>query len=656
MEEAVRGGDKTVTVPEIIAAEAKGEPYTGSPFPIDVYYLGNMIRQDFIRRCYGFEFMKPLVDDMVADDPVKRSTVAQVVARLDPILEGLSDIKLRSRVARVWQDSNIFVFVRTISDWRVQFTLRSAFGVLAAAVAAKRTSCKMSGYSQVITDHAMILLLHVLLPLFAATATSSHDPSPTAACADLTAVTSVPNVSVMKSTHFNTGQFNLSSGALSPAVNTLPFCRLVGFYNHTGLANETGSIGFELWLPDAAVWNSRFLGVGGGGFVGSVDVSGFGAPLNQGFAVAGTDSGHQFNASFSSGPGVFIAYQHSQLGLTDWIHDSNHYTAVASKALIGGGQALALAELWPEDFDGIHAGCPGSYYSGLMMALTWSARALKTGNNGSDPSEFPQSALALLFAGALAACDGLDGLADGLIAAPLACAFDPATLACPASGPPSASCLTAPQLATARAFYGGAVDPVTRAQIYPGAGYTQYATAIFENTWAGNLSYDPLADFDFHADLQRVHDGLGVFIDANSPDLRRFHARGGKLLLSQARTYISLADTINPQKYPLDYYSRVQATLGADVRPWFRLFHVPGAYHCGGGPGPNFFDPIPQLVAWVEAGAAPDRIVARKFNDDAFAGGLNRSMPLCPWPQSAAYVGGDVDVESSFVCRELRCV
>lgn len=163
---------------------------------------------------------------------------------------------------------------------------------------------------------------------------------------------------------------------------------------------------------------------------------GFGTPLNQGFAVAGTDSGHQFNSSFScaydisiprkqfvlifsslaAGPGVFIvrftsiwldgttqltlgllfqAYQHSQLGLTDWIHNSNHYTAVASRALMiiyygrqpvrsyftgcstgklfdiqqvevrapifskGGGQALALAELWPEDFDGIHAGCPG---------------------------------------------------------------------------------------------------------------------------------------------------------------------------------------------------------------------------------------------------------------------------------------------------------
>jgi hypothetical protein len=137
----------------------------------------------------------------------------------------------------------------------------------------------------------------------------------------------------------------------------------------------------------------------------------------------------------------------------------------------------------------------------------------------------------------------------------------------------------------------------------------------------------------------------------------------------------SLADTINPQKFPLDYYTRVQTALGGAVDQWFRLFHVPGcvsalpllqharyaplthartpssAHHCGGGPGPNYFDPVPALVDWFEAAAAPDRIVASKFNDDEFAGGLNRSMPLCPWPKIAMYVGGEVNVESSFACQ-----
>ena len=75
------------------------------------------------------------------------------------------------------------------------------------------------------------------------------------------------------------GELNITSlaptaGILSPAVNGVPFCRVIGFYNHSGSGNETGSIGFELWLPDQSLWNQRYLGVGGGGFVGFVDVSG----------------------------------------------------------------------------------------------------------------------------------------------------------------------------------------------------------------------------------------------------------------------------------------------------------------------------------------------------------------------------------------------
>ncbi|KAJ7181360.1 tannase and feruloyl esterase [Mycena crocata] len=472
--------------------------------------------------------------------------------------------------------------------------------------------------------------LLVFLPLFSVATTSSDSPNAIKACAKLASVSTVPHVSIVKTTHYQTGELSITRPIGSPVVNDLPFCRLVGFYNQTGASNKIGHIGFELWLPDREAWNHRYLGVGGDGFVGSVDVSSFGTPLNQGFALAGTDSGHQFNRSFSSDLGVYIPYLHSHLGLTDWIHDSNHYTAVASKALIdiyygrkpvhsyftgcstGGGQALALAQLWPEDFDGIHAGCPGSFYSGLMMAMTWAARALKAGNNGGDPSKFPQSALNLIYASVLEACDELDGLKDGLISAPLNCSFDPATLACPPGEDNSDSCLTASQLATARAFYSGPVDPVMHKQIYPGT---------FE-----------------------VHDKLGVFVDANSPDLRRFHTSGGKLIVSQ-----SLADNINPQKYPLDYYTRVKATVGKNVDPWFRLFHVPGAFHCGlGGPGPNYFDPVPQLMKWAEDSTPPERIVAKKFNN---GGGLNRSMPLCPWPNIAMYVSGDVDVEGSFACQ-----
>ncbi|KAJ7181345.1 hypothetical protein C8R43DRAFT_941190 [Mycena crocata] len=320
---------------------------------------------------------------------------------------------------------------------------------------------------------------------------------------------------IVKTTDYKTGELSITRPIGPPVGNDLPFCRLVGFYNQTGASNKIGHIGLELWLPDREAWNHRYLGVGGDGFRYSLEIRG------------------QFSITniYSADPGV-------HLGLTDWIHDSNHYTAVANKALIdiyygrkpvhsyftgcstGGGQALALAQLWPEDFDGIHARV----------------------NDGDDLVQGSSSV------------EVYSGLKDGLISAPLNCSFDPASLACPPGAASSDSCLTASQLAIARAFYSGPVDPVTHKQIYPGfvpgseitwavrAGiYHQFTTALFQNTFAKNRIYDPLADFEFHRELPK-----------------------------------SLADNINPQKYSLDYCTRVKATVGKNVDPWFRLFHVPG--------------------------------------------------------------------------------
>jgi hypothetical protein len=88
----ILGGDKTV--PEFQkSAEAC------DPFPTDVYYIGNTIRQDFIKKRVGFGFMEALVDDMVQDDPSKRPTMDQVVERFGHIRKDLSGLKLRARLA-----------------------------------------------------------------------------------------------------------------------------------------------------------------------------------------------------------------------------------------------------------------------------------------------------------------------------------------------------------------------------------------------------------------------------------------------------------------------------------------------------------------------------------------------------------------------------
>ncbi|TFY54998.1 hypothetical protein EVG20_g9481 [Dentipellis fragilis] len=91
----VHGADKT-------APENRDEKYETpcNPFATDIYYLGNLIRQSFMQKYYGFGFMKELVADMVLDDPSKRPDINEVVTRFAKIRESLHSWKLRSRTIR----------------------------------------------------------------------------------------------------------------------------------------------------------------------------------------------------------------------------------------------------------------------------------------------------------------------------------------------------------------------------------------------------------------------------------------------------------------------------------------------------------------------------------------------------------------------------
>ena len=112
LEDSIVGGDKSV--PEF---EGTDEPQ--NPFWTDIYYLGNLIRTDFLQVCphscdailsfvlltmshsqgaHGFEFMQLLIDDMVQKDPTKRPTIGQARSRFESLRESLSERKLRSRV------------------------------------------------------------------------------------------------------------------------------------------------------------------------------------------------------------------------------------------------------------------------------------------------------------------------------------------------------------------------------------------------------------------------------------------------------------------------------------------------------------------------------------------------------------------------------
>ncbi len=152
--------------------------------------------------------------------------------------------------------------------------------------------------------------------------------------------------------------------------------------------------------------------------------------------------------------------------------------------------------------------------------------------------------------------------------------------------------------------------------------------------------------------LARLYDvALGRILNATNPDLTAFEARGGKLIL-----FHGWSDPGIPPLVTVNYYESVVARMGrTDAERFTRLYMVPGMPHCSGGSGPNTFG-TPMLSAldrWVEKGVAPQAIPATKYrtNGDP-ASGVERTRPLCPYPQVARYKGtGSIDVAANFACR-----
>jgi feruloyl esterase len=260
-----------------------------------------------------------------------------------------------------------------------------------------------------------------------------------------------------------------------------------------------------------------------------------------------------------------------------------------------------------------------------------------------------------LFANAVvAACDPRDGVTDGIISEPRACKFDPAVLACKAGDGPD--CLTAAQVANAQSAY----RPVTTksgALVYPGrspgfeSGWRIPTPGAALNPLFGDMPryvgrQDPnwdLMTFDLETDLALALKHAG-FIEASDPDLARFKARGGKLLL-----YHGWADPGPAPENTINYYEAVNRKLGGRQDDWMRLFLMPGVGHCGGGVGPDQADFLGALERWKEQGVAPGQIVATR---GAGRGGQTpMSRPLCPHPQVARYKGtGSTDEAGNFSC------
>ena len=234
--------------------------------------------------------------------------------------------------------------------------------------------------------------------------------------------------------------------------------------------------------------------------------------------------------------------------------------------------------------------------------------------------------------------------------------FDPGTLAC-AEGQGGDACLSAAQIQTARNLYNGAHNSAGLA-LTPGA--APYGSEL---QWDGNgrrsitdaylrfLAFsEPRPDFNyrnfnFNTDIPQTEASAAMFdpvAPRTAPDLSAFERRGGRLII-----YHGWADPGVSPFASLDYYANIAARQGGinSVRNWFRVFMVPGMYHCRGGAAPNTFDFLPHLMAWVERGVAPDGVIATQTEN----GAVVRTRPLYAYPNFARYDGsGDVNDASNW--------
>lgn len=456
------------------------------------------------------------------------------------------------------------------------------------------------------------------------------------------------------------GAFSLPTSSPGAAATNTALAALPRFCRVQAVAKPSvdSSIGIEIWLPESG-WNGKLLAVGNGAWAGSISYGALADAVADGYAAASTDTGHVGN-------NVDFAIGHPEK-LVDFAHRAVHEMALAAKAIVaakyarrpdyayfagcstGGRQALTEAQRYPADFDGIVAGAPAYYPSHIQGTQVWTA-AINANQKGAPLGE---REFALVGNAAVAACDTLDGVADGVIEDPQACRFDPKSLVC--GGGNEAACLSPEQAHTVELTYRGPADAAGR-PIFPGVArgsepgwrtlsgerplglaFDTYAQLVF-----GDPSWD-FRSFDAARDIPLAAERIGPLMDSADPNLDTFVERGGKLLL-----YHGWSDPGIPAAGTVRYYDEVHAALGAEAASSVRLFMVPGMGHCRGGTGTDTFDAVAALDAWVRGGAAPQRIEASRIEN----GTVVRTRPLCAHPARAVYDGsGSTDETANFECR-----
>ena len=493
---------------------------------------------------------------------------------------------------------------------------------------------------------------------------------------------------------------NISSAEVGNPSDGAPRCVINGAIRTQGEGAPPGLARFRLDLP--LHWNGKLLFEGGGGFNGYIEPP---PPdvLGQGYATVSTDSGHSGGGENASLVQKLMDFTwmtkpgggRNDAAIADYLYRAIHQTREAVGPLVsqfygssvrrayfwgcsnGGRESMFNAMKYPADFDGFIAGDP-SIVPTLGLPEVWKVKVLRDGH-------VPYATLRRVDEAVMKACDAVDGVRDGLIQNPAACNFDFGTLVKKGVlNSREAKALTLYTSAihddaggfiepggTIDAMSGSGDDEYTNglpgymadAAAEPGAGTDSSFTRLLQYQAAiglvGGIGFGDLGlnlfgpkIFDSHGAIR--HDAVIQLQRSWAPGIsdptkmQEFLRLKRKMII-----YQGLADhDTTPYEIQLYYEALARASGGlAELTKNARLFLAPGMEHCEGGPGPNLLDPLESLDNWVEHGSPPEKIVAKKFDNDDPSRPLLRSMPLCPYPAIARYDGrGNTNDAASWTC------
>ncbi|MFC5453582.1 tannase/feruloyl esterase family alpha/beta hydrolase [Prosthecobacter fluviatilis] len=399
------------------------------------------------------------------------------------------------------------------------------------------------------------------------------------------------------------------------------------------------SIHVEIWLPEAAQWNRRFIGLGNGGAAGRINSGSLAGPMARGFAVATTDMGTAPNSDSGIGkPDVWkdFGYRATHLMTTlakeviqsyyGRAPEYSYFSGGSTGGSTGGQQALQEAQRYPEDYDGIVANVPAHCRTPLHAYFLWNEQIfhdcpftpaqeeniIAAGNKYMASREIPQTAGKMV---SDPRCNDYD--IEAVIA--IAQKKDPT--------------LTEKHAEALRKLFGGPKHTITGERIFDGiplgSSFKIAHGHLYLFQWVFGKDKD-LYSLDFGKDIDTYTAALGPYLNAENADLSPFEKRGGKLIMISGSS-----DSCVPYHATLDYYERVIEHFGSleKTASFCKLYIVPGMSH-GPGPGINKLpDMLGLVMHWREKGEAPHALSAQRVND----GRTEIDMPLYPYPEKTRW-------------------